>query len=190
MTLTTRTPFLRCGKRFGTEDEALHSKLYLKGGHGVVPCAYGCKGWHLERIQEASQPVRTVPRDTGPDRKTRALVLARDGHACVCCGESVLRRPHSIGHRLRASQGGKLLLTNLLTFLGLGNGMVADDHHHRIDQRKEPQDEIRGYTVRSRTDPSSVPVFYAAPAGRDPFWALLEADGGLVTVDAPTGSAA
>ena len=93
-------------------------------------------------------------KDTGPPRKVRALVLARDGYACVCCGKSIIGQRYSLGHRKRASQGGKPVPSNLLTFLGWG----GEQHHGRIDRRDNPADEANGYTVRSSKDPKLIPV--------------------------------
>lgn len=106
-------------------------------------------------------------RDTGPDRKTRALVYIRDGNCCVCCGTPVQGRPHSIGHRMRRSQGGSNRPSNLLTFLGLGsNPFDPDDHHARIDSRKNPGDETHGYSVRSNRDPLLIGVqYFERPGG-------------------------
>jgi hypothetical protein len=91
----------------------------------------------------------------------RELVLERDAHCCVCCGRSVLGQRYSLGHRLRASQGGKAVASNLLTFLGLG----GEACHGRIDSRRNPSDEINGYTVRSFMDPLQVRVLLTFPDG-------------------------
>jgi hypothetical protein len=105
-------------------------------------------------------------RNSGPPAAVRALCLARDGHACVCCGISVIGRPRSLGHRLRASQQGKPVPSNLLTYLGLGvNSLDPDDHHARIDSRGDPSDEAKGYTVRSWQNPLLVPVMLFGPHG-------------------------
>lgn len=146
-----------CGqKRFSSEaaaENALVKARSLAGGEGddrkVKPCRDSyCGGWHL------AEP----DRDTGPDKATREAVYERDGYACVCCGRSILGRPHSVGHRLRRSQGGTNDAWNLVTLLGLGDGRLDDDHHKRIDNRSDPHDEARGLTVRSHEDPALVPV--------------------------------
>lgn len=100
--------------------------------------------WHLIPASAAS----------GPAPEVRRLVLERDGHACVCCGIAIRGRRYSLGHRLRASQGGLAVASNLLTFLGWG----GQDCHGRIDNRADPADEARGLTVRSWMDPAVVPV--------------------------------
>jgi hypothetical protein len=92
--------------------------------------------------------------DTGPTAEVRRLVLERDGYRCVCCGLPVAGQRYSLGHRLRASQGGLAVPSNLLTFLGWG----GQGCHGRIDNRADPRDEDRGLTVRSWQDPALVPV--------------------------------
>ena len=88
-------------------------------------------------------------------------------------------RLRAVGHRQaaqhrppeRRSQGGTNALTNLLTFLGLGDGSTGDDdHHRRIDTRIDPTDEARGLTVRSWQDPARIPVVIATEAGPVAYW--------------------
>lgn len=113
-------------------------------------------------------------RDTGPSPRVRALVLARDGHACTCCGGSVFGQVYSIQHRKRRSQGGGNSLPNLITVLGDGTSGC----HYRIDSRIDPHDEVAGYTVASWQDPASVPVLYVSAYGSGQM-AWLTPDGGL-----------
>ena len=80
-----------------------------------------------------------------------------------------------MAHRQRRSQGGSLCKANLVTALGFGTGLVADDHHFRIDSRSNPKDEIRGLTVRSHQNPHLVPVY--APFGRGDDELYLTCDG-------------
>jgi len=100
-------------------------------------------------------------RDTGPSRKVRLLVLARDGYRCVCCGRSVIGQRYSLQHRKRRSQGGDNSPSNLITVLGTG----TTGCHERIDSRRDPHDEAKGYTVRSNLDPAGVPVMVFSEHG-------------------------
>lgn len=171
MTLATRTGLRPCGKRYATEDEALRSKRGLTGDYLAGGCPYGCGGWHLTAkrdIEKAYEKTRKAAArsDTGPDAATREAVYTRDGRMCVCCGTPIDGRPHSVGHRKRRSQGGKHVMPNLLTFLGLGsNPLDPDDHHARIDSRVDPHDEAKGYTVRRKDDPALIGVMYASEHG-------------------------
>jgi hypothetical protein len=115
----------------------------------------------LARTSRAALPARR--RDTGPSALTRAAVYKRDGNMCVCCGTSLAGRPRSVGHRKRRSQGGSNETSNLVAFLGLGiNPFDPDDHHARIDSRRDPEDEAKGYTVRSWGDPAATSVMIAS----------------------------
>ena len=126
---------------------------------------------------------RKRPRDTGPDEATRALVLERDGYRCVCpCAGSVIGQRYSIQHRKRRSQGGTNDLPNLLTVLGDGTRGC----HARIDSRIDPDDEARGYTVRSWQDPALVPVMLFESSGSG-ITVWLTADGRYSTE--PPGTA-
>lgn len=112
-------------------------------------------------IGSAPAPKRKPARDTGPDKATRELVLARDGYACVCCGRSVINQPYSLQHRKRRSQGGTNSPSNLVTVLGTG----TTECHLRIDSRIDPTDEAKGYTVRSWDDPAEMPVMVFSEHG-------------------------
>ena len=116
------------------------ARLALVAGDGppVVPL-------DQERQQRRSA---TIPREV------RLLVLERDRYRCTCCGRSIIGQRYSLGHRLRASQGGKAVPSNLLVFLGWG----GEACHGRIDSRRDPSDEENGLTVRSWKDPALVPV--------------------------------
>jgi hypothetical protein len=171
----------KCGRRYGSEGEALTSKRGLTGQYGAVPCV--CEGWHLRPVIAPRAAERKAPADTGPDARTRALVLGRDGYACVCCGISILGKHYSLQHRQRRSQGGDNSPVNLLTVLGDG----TTGCHARIDSRIDPHDEAKGYTVRSFDDPAAIPVMYFSENGSG-ILAWLEPDGGL-SFEPPRGIA-
>lgn len=100
--------------------------------------------------------------NSGPTPGVRLLVLERDGYRCACgCRKSVIGQRYSLGHRLRASQGGRAVPSNLLTFLGWG----GEACHGRIDSRRDARDEANGLTVRSWQDPAQVPVLLTLPDG-------------------------
>jgi len=123
------------------------------------------------------------PRYTGPDALTREAVLERDGYACVCCGRSVIGQQYSLQHRKRRSQCGDNSPANLLTVLGDG----TRGHHARIDSRAWPEDEARGYTVRSWQDPALVPVMiFGSPGG--PGVTMFATRDGRWAAEAPAGA--
>lgn len=136
-------------------------------------------------LSRAGGKTKSAPRrETGPDRKTRALVLERDGYACVCCGRSIIGEPYSLQHRKRRSQGGGNSPSNLVTVLGTG----TTGCHERIDSRRDPEDEAKGYTVRSWDDPALISVMVFSEHGSGvTVW--LGADGNYLT-EAPEGAEA
>jgi hypothetical protein len=105
-------------------------------------------------------PLRTVQRDLVPV-KVRRSVLERDGYCCVCCGKSIIGQRYSLAHRVRASQGGKRVPSNLITLLGWGGELC----HGRVDLYKDQADEAKGYRLRSGTDPLLVPVMLFSEHG-------------------------
>lgn len=138
------------------------------------PRASGLERTPLAVVGSGVAPARTRRRkDTGPTPAVRRLVLERDGRCCVCCGQSVIGQRYSLGHRLRASQGGKAVPENLLTFLGWG----GEACHGRIDLYRDDGDEVKGYRIRSGIGPEHDPLYvpvtlfdgrmvWLTPAGR------------------------
>ena len=126
---------------------------------------------------------RRAPRDTGPSPAVRKLVLERDGHACVCCGVSIDGRPYSLQHRKRRSQGGDNSASNLIVVLGTG----TTGCHERIDSRRDPHDEAKGYTVRSWQDPALVPVMVMS--GAEAGMSLYPTEDGRWSAEAPEAAA-
>lgn len=122
-------------------------------------------GPRLALVSGGGAPVVEIKRqrrkDTGPSPAVRNLVLERDGYRCVCCGVSVIGLPYSLQHRKRRSQGGDNSPSNLITVLGTG----TTGCHERIDSRRDPEDEAKGYTVRSWDDPALIPVMIFSEHG-------------------------
>jgi hypothetical protein len=123
-----------------------------------------------------------APRDTGPDRKTRALVLARDGHSCVCCGLSVIGQRYDLQHRDARGMGGTSdpranSPVNLLVMLR--------EHHQRVESRRDPHDNGKGYWLRMGEDPALTPVMYFERSGSGVLMYLDDLGG--ISPDAPAG---
>lgn len=108
-------------------------------------------------------PKRRTCGNTGPDIETRRLVLTRDGHTCVCCGEAVHGRPYSIHHRRNRGMGGSRLKVlnspvNLITVCGSATTFC----HGQLTQPPTGLlHEFRdlGWIVRKSADPAKVPVY-------------------------------
>lgn len=123
-----------------------------------------CKGAHL-----TSQPA-----DTGPSRKVRALVWARDDGRCVACGTVITPGMwRSIQHRLARAHGGCSEPPNLILLCGSATSAGC---HRRAEDRDEEY-RRRGYWIRSgvSADPAGVPVLVVRPSGTR--WVRLTADG-------------
>jgi hypothetical protein len=169
----------------------LTAELAVRSKAAQVPGAVideNCRICHMVHVNAPAEPL-DPNRNSGPTPLVRALCMARDSWACVCCGLSVTGRPHSLGHRVRASQGGKPVASNLLLYLGLGvNSLDPDDHHARIDSRRDPSDEAKGYSLRSYQNPLLVPVTVFSPDG--PGMALWLPDDGTYSTTPPEEVAA
>jgi hypothetical protein len=113
--------------------------------------------WKAEKCWRCkTYRIVTVRGEDAISPEVRALVLARDRFCCVCCGTPIAGEHYSLGHRVRASQGGRPVASNLITLLGLGGEL----HHGRIDGRTDPHDEGKGYALFSWQDPAEVGVMY------------------------------
>jgi hypothetical protein len=171
-------------KGFLTAEQAMRSKAAQVPG-ATIDENCRCGMVHVNAPAEPLDPNR----NSGPSPAVRALCLSRDGYACVCCGFSIIGRPHSLGHRLRAGQSGKPVPSNLLTYLGLGvNSLDPDDHHARIDSRRDPSDEAKGYSLWSWQSPLLVPVTVFSPHG--PGMTLWLTADGTYSTDPPEGAEA
>jgi len=123
-------------------------------------------------------------RDTGPSRKTRALVLARDGYHCVRDGRPAGPGigPYSIQHRKARGVGGDNSLPNLLLLCGSATTLC----HGEVESRQDPHDLAAGYRLESWQDPAAEGVMYMERDGGD-FTAWLLPDGGL-SFDGPVAA--
>lgn len=124
------------------------------------------------RHRTGSRPLR----DTGPDPKTRALVLVRDGYQCVRCGCPAGPEigQYSLQHRKARGVGGDNSLPNLILLCG----SATTGCHGAVEARKDPHDLAAGYRLESWQDPAAEGVMYASEHGSGvTLW--LDADGGL-----------
>lgn len=133
---------------------------------------------------------RRAPRNTGPSRKVRELVLARDGHACVCCGRSVIGQPYSLQHRKPRGMGGTSnpavnSPANLVTLCGLA---TTPGSCHLAAEQRAPEMHARGYWLRSGESAELSPVMVFSPHG--PGVMVWLAPGGTYSTEAPVGEVA
>lgn len=130
-----------------------------------------------------SRPKRTAPRDTGPSRKTRGLVLARDNFCCVACGKPVggACTWWSLQHRKARGQGGGNGPENLIALCG----SAVTGCHGRCEARDREM-QARGYWLESWQDPRTEPVMICGEQGGITVW--LGTDGSYLT-EAPGAAA-
>jgi len=149
-------PLRACGggKRWPTEYAALHSKVAATSPDATFgKCPAGCNGWHEIKARTAA------PKTVQVDDLTREFVLRRDGYRCVCCGVSVIGRAYSLQHRDARGMGGSRdphsgCSCNLLTMLG----SAVTECHGRVEANADPEDEAKGYALRSGQIARLVPV--------------------------------
>lgn len=141
---------------------------------------------------KAAEKPRKPARDTGPSRKVRALVLARDGYACVRCGKGCGPgiAEYSLQHRKARGVGGDNSLPNLILLCG----SATTGCHGEVEARgngdpvKRRDDQARGYRLESHQEPGLEPVMYFEREDGPGFTAWLADDGSLV-FEAPAGAA-
>lgn len=99
---------------------------------------------------------RKAPKDTGPARLVRNVVLERDGYACLACGKpaGMPGAWWSIQHRVARGQGGTNDLTNLILLCGSATSAGC---HLRCEQRDREM-QAQGYWLESWQDPAAEPV--------------------------------
>lgn len=98
--------------------------------------------------------------------KTLAALKERSGGICEGCGINLASEAH---HRQYKSRGGLGTLENALHLCGWGNSSGCHGIAHTLIG------EQRGWSVRSKIDPATVPVFHLYdstwtidPTGTDP----------------------
>lgn len=109
-------------------------------------------------------------RDTGPTKKVRDVVMARDGGRCVRCGVPVTGLPHSLQHRRARGAGGTTrpdtnLPANLILVCGTGTSLC----HGRIERKRH---EAQGFGW-------AIPLAASCPAD----WSVWTADRGRIYLD-------
>lgn len=131
-------------------------------------------------------PQQRTPRDTGPGKVTRKLVLERDGYQCVRCG-----RPagpgigvYSLQHRVARGVGGGNSPANLIVLCGTATTLC----HGEVEAKRDPHDLEAGYRLGSTQDPGAEAVMLASEHGSGVTKYLTE-DGGY-SDDPPGGAAA
>src|SRR5260221_1683114 len=96
-----------------------------------------------------SQPKHAAPRETGPDRETRLLVLERDGWACACCGRAVIDQQYGVQQRRAPRSRGVNSPSNLVVLCG-GCQLAAE--------QGDPLINTAGFWLAGMEDPREVPV--------------------------------
>jgi 5-methylcytosine-specific restriction endonuclease McrA len=149
----------------------LQAKTPLKRGSEIASLAK----WLVSSKALGRKPMKRRFSDTGPDRETRELVLARDEHRCVRCG---LREGLQLHHRRPRQRGGDSsveanLPSNLLT--------VCLYCHDWLETARRARAYDEGLLVRRGFDPAGTPVLTTRG------WLLLAADGSFEVVSGPEG---
>lgn len=113
--------------------------------------------WRRKTVQLADNARKTRGRRTGFDRRTTALILDRDGHACVCCGITVAQAPITIHHRRNRGHGGS---TDPVTN-GPANGIACCwpcNGLMEVSAARATEARARGWKLVMGQDPAAVPV--------------------------------
>lgn len=148
---------------------------------------FAAKGWSMNSTfaptQRRRSPNTSKATVAGPDANTVEAVLERDHWSCVSCGVGLFgdRGVHwSIQHRVARGAGGtsRQEVNSPASLIALcGSGVTGC--HGRVEKR-EGEDERRGYWVRRDRDgkpvnPALVPVKHATHG-----WVLLDDQGGWI----------
>jgi hypothetical protein len=112
------------------------------------------------------------------ERRARKLVRTRSGGACEGCDQAAAT---NCSHRISRGVGGLWCPANLLHLCGSG---TTGCHGYIEDEPTSARDE-RGWRLESTDIPTEMPVLLAGVG-----WALLDANGGVVQVDAESAAQA
>lgn len=142
------------GRRFGTEIAAF--KAVAKGADGTPFKCKSCPSWHL------AEP----PAHTGFSAPVKLLVRQRAGAGdaldamCESCGTWLGRSGGEVQHIVARGMGG----TSLAIMNGAANGAllhgsaVLRSGCHGAAEERDPEMELRGFFIRGRRDPRTVPM--------------------------------
>ena len=135
-------------------------------------------------------PVTTAKRDTGPSRKVRAIVMAREGNCCAACGISVTGRAYSVQHRVARGMGGTSdpAANSPERLVLLCGSATTPGSCHALCESRDEHMHGRGFWLWSWEDPTSVPVMLASEHGSG-ITVWLD-DAGSYLYEAPEGLAA
>jgi hypothetical protein len=135
---------------------------------------------------------RALParRDTGPSRKVRALVMAREGNCCAACGISVIGRPYSVQHRVARGMGGTSspAANSPERLVLLCGSATTPGSCHALCEARDPDMHGRGFWLWSWEDPALIPVMLASEHGSGITVRLTA--GGTYSAEPPEGLAA
>jgi hypothetical protein len=138
-------------------------KPLSRGTKGLARTAGLSRGTGIPRGERKRKPAR----DTGPSAKVRALVLARDGYACIGCGKGILERPYSLQHRVARGMGGtsQAHASSPVNLIVLCGSATSPGGCHLLAERRDPVMHERGLWLNSWENPAEVPVMTASRHG-------------------------
>lgn len=112
-----------------------------------------------KRAALSGKPAR--PKDTGPGRPTRDLVMERDGYSCAWCGSQLLTGPRSLQHRQARGMGGRVDANRPSNLLLLCGTATTPGGCHAWAESRCEEARVAGLWVPSWEDSAGVPVLHA-----------------------------